>query len=43
MLQVGDRMPAFALRDSEREEVTQDDLLGSVAVMAFYVLAFTGG
>ena len=43
MLQVGDWMPAFTLRDSQREEVTQDALVGSVAVMAFYVLAFTGG
>ena len=43
MLQVGDHMPDFKLRDPERNEVTQDDLKGSISVMAFYVLAFTGG
>ena len=43
MLQVGDQMPDFTLRDPERKEVTQDDLKGSISVLAFYVLAFTGG
>ncbi|MGE0228935.1 MAG: peroxiredoxin family protein [Dehalococcoidia bacterium] len=43
MLQVGDRMPSFSLRNSNREEVTQDDFLGSVAVLAFYPMSFTGG
>src|SRR5262245_19867558 len=43
MLQVGDRMPAFSLRDAERKEVTQDEFLGSVSVLAFYPMSFTGG
>ena len=43
MLQVGDRMPAFSLRNAEREEVTQDYFLGSVSVLAFYPMSFTGG
>jgi len=43
MLQVGDRMPAFSLRNSSREEVTQDDFIGSVSVLAFYPMSFTGG
>jgi peroxiredoxin len=43
MLQVGDRMPEFTLRNTQREEVTQDDLLGSIAIAAFFPMAFTGG
>jgi len=43
MLQVGDRMPAFTLRNSSREAVTQEDFLGSVSVLAFYPMSFTGG
>ena len=43
MLQVGDRMPEFTLRNVDREEVTDDDLRGEIVVMAFYVMAFTGG
>jgi peroxiredoxin Q/BCP len=43
MLQVGDRMPAFELRDPQREKVTQDDFLGAVSVLAFYPMSFTGG
>lgn len=43
MLAVGDRIPEFTLRNAQREEVTQDDLLGTIAVMAFYPMAFTGG
>ena len=43
MLNVGDSMPDFALRDSQREEVTQDYLGGAIAVVAFYPMAFTGG
>ena len=43
MLQVGDRMPSFALRDTKREEVTDGDLAGRIAVMAFFPMAFTGG
>lgn len=43
MLQVGDRMPEFTLRNAQREKVTQDDFLGSVSVLAFYPMSFTGG
>lgn len=43
MLEVGDRMPAFSLRDPQRKEVTQDDFLGAPAVLAFYPMSFTGG
>lgn len=43
MLAVGDRMPSFSLRNSNREEVTQEDFLGSVSVLAFYPMSFTGG
>ena len=43
MLAIGDRMPDFALRDAQRGEVVREDLLGAVAVVAFYPMAFTGG
>lgn len=43
MLQTGDRMPAFTLRNTAREDVTEKDLLGQITVVAFYPLAFTGG
>ena len=43
MLDVGDGMPEFTLRDAQREKVTQNDLRGAVAVIAFYPMAFTGG
>jgi peroxiredoxin len=43
MLQVGDRMPEFVLRNSKREKVTNDDLAGQVSVVAFYPMSFTGG
>lgn len=43
MLQVGDRMPDFVLRNTQREEVTQEAFLGAPSVIAFYVMAFTGG
>lgn len=43
MLQVGDRMPAFTLTDPQREQVTDQDFAGAPSVLAFYVLAFTGG
>jgi peroxiredoxin Q/BCP len=36
-------MPEFTLRDAQREKVTQDDFLGSVSVLAFYPMSFTGG
>ena len=43
MLEIGDRMPEFTLRNTQREAVTQADFAGSITVLAFYVLAFTGG
>ncbi len=43
MLSVGDRMRAFTLRNAQREKVTQEDLAGSIVVVAFYPMAFTGG
>jgi len=43
MLEVGATMPAFTLRNTQREEVTQDDYAGSITVLAFYPMAFTGG
>jgi len=43
MLEVGSSMPSFTLRNAQREEVTQEDFTGSIAVLAFYPMAFTGG
>ncbi len=43
MLQAGERMPAFTLRNAKREEVTQDAFAGAPAVLAFFPMAFTGG
>ncbi len=43
MLQVGDKMPAFTLRNAQREEVTQEAFAGAPSVLAFFVMAFTGG
>ncbi len=43
MLEVGAQMPDFTLRNTQREVVTQDDFAGSIAVLAFYPMAFTGG
>ena len=43
MLEVGSAMPQFTLRDPKREEVTQDAFAGSITVIAFYPMAFTGG
>ncbi len=43
MLSVGAAMPAFRLTNESREKVTEADFAGSVAVIAFYPLAFTGG
>ena len=43
MLQVGDSMPAFSLTNGEREPVTDEAFRGSIAVIAFYPMAFTGG
>ncbi|MBT5773306.1 MAG: redoxin domain-containing protein [Dehalococcoidia bacterium] len=43
MLEVGAQMPAFTMRNTQRDEVTQDDFAGSITVLAFYPMAFTGG
>jgi peroxiredoxin len=43
MLGIGDRMPEFVLRDTQRHEVTPQDFQGAISVLAFYAMAFTGG
>lgn len=43
MLQPGDSMPEFSLRDPEREKFTDERLRGAIAVIAFYPMSFTGG
>jgi peroxiredoxin len=43
MLQPGDALPGFELRDADREVFTDEDLRGVIAVMAFYPMSFTGG
>jgi peroxiredoxin len=43
MLQIGDRMPSFSLRDGDRQEVTDEAFRGQIAILAFYPMAFTGG
>jgi peroxiredoxin len=41
---VGDKAPDFTLRDATgRGEVKLSDFAGKPVVLAFYVLAFTGG
>jgi peroxiredoxin len=43
-LKVGDRAPEFALPDQNGKVVKLSDFLGKKnVVLAFYVLAFTGG
>jgi peroxiredoxin Q/BCP len=43
-LKVGDRAPDFSLPDQTGKQVKLSDLLGKKnVVLAFYVLAFTGG
>jgi cytochrome oxidase Cu insertion factor (SCO1/SenC/PrrC family) len=43
-LKVGDRAPDFELRDTEGQTVRLSDFRGKKnVVLAFYVLAFTGG
>ena len=43
-LKVGDKAPDFTLLDTNRKEVKLSDFVGKKnVVLAFYVLAFTGG
>ncbi len=43
-VKVGDPAPDFTLRDGNRNEVTLSSFRGEKnVVLAFYVLAFTGG
>lgn len=42
-VQVGEPAPDFTLRDHNRNEVTLSTLRSKNVVLAFYVLAFTGG
>ncbi len=43
-VKVGDSAPDFTLRDIDRNEVTLSSFRGSKnVVLAFYILAFTGG
>jgi peroxiredoxin len=43
-LKVGDKAPGFSLMDQNRQMVSLSDFLGKKnVVLAFYVLAFTGG
>ena len=43
-LKIGDPAPDFALRDTDGKEVKLSDFRGKKSVvLAFYVLAFTGG
>lgn len=43
-LNVGDKAPDFTLPDQNRKQVKLSDFLGKKnVVLAFYVLAFTGG
>ena len=43
MLQPGDALPQFTLRDPDRERFTDERLRGGIAVIAFYPMSFTGG
>jgi peroxiredoxin len=44
MVQIGDEAPDFSLRSGDREQVTLSSFRGRKnVVLAFYVLAFTGG
>ncbi len=43
MLEIGDQMPEFMLRNAAREEVTEAYFDGAIAIVAFYPMAFTGG
>lgn len=43
MLQPGDALPEFRLRQPDRETFTDQQLRGAIAVVAFYPMSFTGG
>jgi peroxiredoxin len=43
MLEVGVQMPAFTLRNTSREEVTDASYRGEITILAFFPMAFTGG
>ncbi len=42
-LKIGDKAPEFSMRDQDRKLVKLGDFKGKTVVLAFYVLAFTGG
>ena len=42
-LKIGDKAPDFTLPDTDFKPVKLSDFKGSNVVLAFYVLAFTGG
>ena len=42
-LKTGEGAPDFTLRDGERRPVSLGDFRGRPVVIAFYLLAFTGG
>jgi cytochrome oxidase Cu insertion factor (SCO1/SenC/PrrC family) len=42
-LKVGDKAPDFTMRDQSNKPVKLADFKGKNVVLAFYVLAFTGG
>jgi len=42
-LNIGDPAPQFTLRDGNGRAVSLDDFAGRNVVIAFYLLAFTGG
>ena len=42
-IEVGERAPAFTLRNKAFQEVTNESFPGKHLVLAFYPMAFTGG
>lgn len=42
-VQIGDPAPDFTLLDGDRNQVTLSSFQGKNVVLAFYILAFTGG
>jgi peroxiredoxin len=41
-LKIGDKAPAFTLRDSEKQSISLEDYKGKNVVLLFFPLAFTG-